>query len=297
MGRCDANGSLFVKWLLLLSVNVLRVVAVIMTFGAGQACAEDTPRRIVSINVCTDQLLFKLADREQIAALSTLAADPGYTIYAAEVRASGLPLIRGSAEEVLLLKPDLVLASVWSRSATRQQIKARNIPVVELSPEENIASTKATIRRIAQLTGHEDRGEALIAEIDTALDVARLKKREHPITILQVQRRGFTSGDNTLTGELIKQLGAKNAAGKLGITNVGRAPLELILKAKPDALIVLQSSSDARDQGTALLQHRAMTAMYPPERRILLPNQLTVCGGPTVPEAIRTLAQGLQRID
>jgi len=258
--------------------------------------ADDPPRRIVSINVCTDQLLFKLADRDQIAALSVLAADPGYSVYAGEVKASGLPLIRGSVEEVLRLKPDLVLASKWSRSTTRAQIKAYSIPMVELSPEESITTTTAAIRKIAHLTGHEDRGEALIAEIDAAfLAASPLKNREHPITILQVQRRGYTSGDKTLTGELIKHLGATNAAEKLGIFNVGQAPLEMILKAQPDALIILEPSSDAVDQGTALLQHPALMAAYPPERRILLPGQLTICGGPSVPEAIRTLAQGLQR--
>ncbi len=45
---------------------------------APQASAQavEKPRRIVSLNLCTDQLVVLLADREAIASVTFLAADP-----------------------------------------------------------------------------------------------------------------------------------------------------------------------------------------------------------------------------
>jgi iron complex transport system substrate-binding protein len=113
---------------------------------------------------------------------------------------------------------------------------------------------------------------------------------------MQLQRRGFTSGGKTLTGELLERLGARNAAERLGIRGVRALPLEVILKARPDALIMLDADQAAKDQGTALLQHPALMAAYPRERNIVLPKPLTVCGGPAVSQAIQTLARELHRL-
>ena len=40
----------------------------------------------------------------------------------------------------------------------------------------------------------------------------------------------------------------------------------------------------------ALLAHPALVALFPPERRIALPERLTVCGGPSLPAALDWLA-------
>ena len=56
---------------------LLRVLAILMLMifagGAAQAAA---PRRIVSINLCADQYLLALADRDQIVGLSQWAHNP-----------------------------------------------------------------------------------------------------------------------------------------------------------------------------------------------------------------------------
>ena len=72
------------------------------------------PRRIVSLNLCTDQLLMLLAP-ERIAALSILATDPLLSVMAAEARR--YPLVRGDAEEVLRFDPDLVVAAPFAARA------------------------------------------------------------------------------------------------------------------------------------------------------------------------------------
>jgi len=278
------------------AVSLLWIVA---CGGAGPAIAQTAegapPKRIVSINACTDQLVFALADRDQIAALTRYAVRKDYSIYVEQVKASGIKLIRGSAEEVLKLKPDLVLAGTYTRRATRQMLQRLGVKLELFPPVDNIAETEAAIRKAAGLFGHADRGEALIEEIDHALAVAP-DLRARRLAVLQLQRRGFVSGPETLVGDLLQKLGVANAAARLGIRQIGRASLETALKAREDALLLFDPSPRASDQGTAMLLHPALRAIYPPERRISLPGRLAICGGPALPLAVAELTKSLQQI-
>ena len=53
------------------------------------------PKRIVSLNLCSDQLVLALADRGQIAGLTSNVRDPDMS--AAAEAARGLPMLRGTS--------------------------------------------------------------------------------------------------------------------------------------------------------------------------------------------------------
>ena len=84
--------------------------------AALMAAAEAKPRRIVSINLCADQLLLMLAGRENIVSLSYFATNPEIS-YMAEA-AHGIPVNHGRSEEILLLRPDLVLTGPFTTRTT-----------------------------------------------------------------------------------------------------------------------------------------------------------------------------------
>lgn len=255
--------------------------------------AAEPPRRVVSINLCTDQLLIALADRAQVAAVSFNARDPELSYLARE--AASYPIIQGSAEEVLKLAPDLVLAGAFTRQATRELLRQQGLRVETFMPVLTVTDARAEIGRVAALLGHSDRGAALQAEIGRALaEIAPMASRT--ITALQFQRRGYASGRETLISELMARAGLANAAERLGIASVERVPLEAVLKAKPDVLILEDGRAEAVDQGAALLQHPALAAIVPPERRIVVPLNQTVCGGPSLAAAIRTLSREIARV-
>ena len=260
-----------------------------------RAGAAEPPTRIVSINACSDQLLFALADRGRIAALTHYAVDDSYSIYSAQVLASGIRLIRGSAEEVLKLKPDLVLAGTYTRRATRQLLERHGVRLELLPPPANVEEARAAIRRVASLIGSKARGEALIARIEGALAAAP-DLRAQGLTVLQIQRRGFVSGPETLVGDLLRRLGVANAAPQLGIDGIGRASLEAALKARADGLVLFDPAARATDQGAALLLHPALAALYPRQRRVSLPGRLVLCAGPALPLAIAELTKSLGRL-
>ena len=255
-----------------------------------RAAASEPPRRVVSINLCTDQLLIGLAAPGQIAAVSRLARHPELSFLWRE--AATIPIVRGAAEEVLALKPDLVLAGAFSGTAARTFLAAKGLRVETFPPATTIGEARAEIARAAKLLGREAKGVGLLTEIARATAAAQAV-RGHSMTALALERRGFASGKDTLLSDLMAQVGLTNAAARIGIVSVDRAPLEVILAARPDVLIVEEVAERAPDQGTALLRHPALARSFPPERTITLPVAEVTCGGPALPTALRRLADAV----
>lgn len=257
--------------------------------------AAEVPRRVVSINLCTDQLLLALADPSQIAGLGPYARDPERSFFAA--RAAPYPSLSGKAEDVLALHPDLVLAGRFTRRDTRDFLAAKGLKLMTLAPARSVAETEAHLRAIGDALGHPERAAAEIARIEAALARARMAAAKRPLRVLGVSRRGWISGADSLTASLLSAIGLSNAARDLGIGTGGFASLEQIVAARPDLLLMEERTTSAEDQGQAFLLHPALMRLYPPDKRILLPEHLITCGGPMLAEAIDRLAAELKKVE
>src|SRR5438067_3348422 len=92
-------------------------IAVTVLTAAALAPAADgavKPTRIVSMNLCTDELVLRLADRKNIASVTWLAR--GGSSNVSELAAQ-VPINHGLAEEIIPLDPDLVIAGVYTTRA------------------------------------------------------------------------------------------------------------------------------------------------------------------------------------
>ncbi|MET0970317.1 MAG: ABC transporter substrate-binding protein [Tardiphaga sp.] len=255
--------------------------------------AADLPR-VASINLCTDQLLVTLADPAQILGLSPYARDAARSWDAG--MASRFPILSGEAEDVLILKPDIVVAGRFTKRATRELLKDKGLRVAEFDPARSLDEVKKQLRQMGALVGHPDRAEAEIAKLDAAIARARTVATRLPLRVLAVSRRGWVSGGQNLTTSLLSAVGLANAGGELGLKAGGYASLEAIINLKPDLLLVADSSGFAEDEGRAFLLHPALERFYPASKRLVLPERLTTCGGPTLAEALDRLAVELQRV-
>jgi iron complex transport system substrate-binding protein len=259
---------------------------------AGSAVAETKPR-VASINACTDQLLWALADRGQIAALTRFSGDAGFSPDAAAVRDSGVRLIQGGAEDVLKLKADMVLAGSFTRAVTRERLARFGLRVETFPPAESIAAAKTDIARAGSLLRQRERAARLIAEIDAAIAETGLNFEGR--SVLQLRRGGYVSGGGTLFGDIAQTLGAANAGAAAG-AGVVLPGLETIIRLRADVLVIFDDVNRPGDQGAALFLHPALASVYPPSRRIVLPGNLITCAGPHLPELIRALSRELARV-
>src|SRR3974390_2602428 len=100
------------------------IAAALVLLGSVQAHAAGLPR-VASINLCTDQLLLPLADPAQILGLSRFSHAAWQSGAADDARR--FPSLSGGAEDVLVLKPDVVVASLFDKRATREILKAQGL--------------------------------------------------------------------------------------------------------------------------------------------------------------------------
>jgi iron complex transport system substrate-binding protein len=251
--------------------------------------APATPKRIVSVNLCADQLVLALADRGQIAGLTHNASDP--ELSAAAAKARGLPLLGNSAEQILAIGPDLVVGMPASRSAALAALPGRTYPLLDLDTADRLGQIYTSIRATAKAVGHADRGEALVAKMEREL--AGLPKPGRGRVAAYYQRRGYMTGTGTLIDELMTRLGLVNLAGKLGKPPLSQLSLEEMVAAQPDFLIVESATDTITDQGSEMLHHPALKNIP----RISIPQAWTVCGSPEYTVAARSIVAQIAAID
>ena len=274
------------------AAEVLLAVAA-LALPAGAAFGANLPR-VVSMNVCSDQLLLTLADPEQILGLSRYARD-GWQSWAAD-RARPYPVLSGGAEDVLMLKPDIVVASLFDKRSTRELLRANGLRLAEFTVPRTLDEVKDQLRAMGEIVQHPDRATAGIVRLDTAIARARLAVTSRHYRVLPLSRRGWVSGRDSLVSALLTETGLLNPAGDLGGGFGGFVSLEAIVSLKPDFILVSEAGDRAEDDGRAFLLHPALERFYPAEKRIVIPERLTVCGGVMLAEALDRLTAELKRV-
>ncbi len=253
------------------------------------AKAPAVPQRIVSINLCADQLVLALAVRSQIAGLTKNATDAEMS--GAATKARGLPLLSNSAEQILAIEPDLIVGMPASRSAALRALPAQSYPLIDLATANTLDEIYASIRQTAVAVGHPERGTAVIARMQSEL--AGLSKPGKGRVAAYYQRRGYMTGTGTLIDELMARVGLVNLAGKLGKPPLSQLSIEEMVAAQPDYLIVESATDKVTDQGSEMLHHPALKDIP----RISVPQAWTVCGSPAYTQAARSMAAQIVRLE
>lgn len=257
--------------------------------GAQGAGAQDAPRRVVSLNLCTDQLAMMLAAPGQLIAVSRLARDPVSSAMATE--AAGYPITHGQAEEVFLMHPDLVLAGTYTTRATVDMLRHLGVRVELFAPARSLDDVASTMRAVAAVLGRAEDGERRAAAFEAHL--AALRREPGPRAALY-GANGYSGGTRTLAGEVLAAAGFRNVAAELGLDAGGVLPLELLILAEPDTVITGQAYPGV-SRAEEILRHPALAGLT---RAGAVSDADWVCGTPHVLDAITRLSavrEGLAR--
>lgn len=272
------------------------MLAATMAAGAGQADAGEigAPKRVVSMNACTDQMAMLIAGEGQLHSVSHLAGDPETSVLAAE--AKRYVVNHGLAEEVFLMQPDLVIAGTYSTRATVGLLRRLGIPVEEFEPENSFEDIRANLARMGRILGRTDRADELIADLDRRL--AGLKGNPRPdLTVATYYANSYTSGAGTLVDAIIGASGLVNLAASLGFSGTARLPLELLVLAKPDMLVDGGTHESAPALAYENLAHPAYRALAGQSVSVAVPAPYTLCGAPFTAEAARLLRDAASAVD
>jgi iron complex transport system substrate-binding protein len=277
---------------LVASVALSAVPALAQDASAHRAEAADKPSRIVSLDLCADQLLVDLVPRERIVAVTHLAADPA--VSAMPDKARGLPITRGEAEDVLRHDPDLVLAGPFGVAATVNLLRRlkRNVVIVPLAAD--LDGIRASVRIVASAAGEKAKGEVIVAEFDRKLAQVvptQTAAAAAPPTALIYQIGGSVSGAGSLADAALAAAGFRNMAANYRLTRAGQVPLELLVATPPDLVVLATGAGEYRTAAADNLRHPALRHLRQRHATLELPWQLWLCGTPAITEAVARLSE------
>ncbi len=229
--------------------------------------------RVVSLNLCTDQLLVLLAP-EQVTALEPLARDAALSYVAAQ--AAGLPQVRADAEAVLALRPDLVLAGRYGAQGTLALLRARGVRVVQFEEAQDFAAVGVQVAVMAELLGQPARGRRMVAAMWRRLAAVRPRAG----SALLWEAGGWSAGPGSFGDAVLR------AAGFTDVGSGGRIGVERLLVLHPDVLVT-EAAPRFPSMATDLAWHPALAGVM---RRVVAP-PLLVCAGPWSVRAVEALAK------
>ncbi len=252
------------------------------------------PKRIVSINPCADALLLQLADKGQIASVSHYSHDPQAT--SAPLRQTlRYPATSGTAEEILAMRPDLVVAGSHVAIPTAMALERLNIPLVKLAIPQSVAESRQQISELSEIVGAPDRGRNLNKAISAAF--AKAKPADDKLVPALIWRSGgLVPGDGTLPDELLRHTGFENVSKSYGLKQWDILPLEHLVARPPQLLFSNGGQMESSGHRDRMLSHPVFKRL---SNRITIadyPARLLHCAGPTLIEAVTTLSEARRKL-
>lgn len=250
--------------------------------------AAQTPQRVVTLNLCLDQMALRLAAPGQLVGVSYLSQDPHLSVLADH--AAAIEPVRESVETILTLRPDLVILGKDSHARLKRLLRDADIRVLELPWATSIEEAVTVIEQMAVALGREGAGRTLIAGMREQR--RRLTWTGASLgTAIHLEANRGTSGKGSLMDELLRLSGFRNLAADLGIGSFGRVSLETVLAGQPDLLVLDGAANASPARATEFVGHHALLALAGKAKLASVPTRYSICAGPDNFEVMRLLAE------
>lgn len=257
---------------------------------------RDFPKRVVSMNLCTDQYLLLLAAPNQIQSVSYLSHSAEDAYY--YERARQYPANHGYPEEVVSFNPDLILTGVFSTRIASRLLGDMGYPVELFGHPASISEIMQQILRMGGLLGRSAIAEKVVAGMKARLTllVTNQPAIDPRFSLLQFSPGGYTVGDESLEGEVMALSGWYNKAKDADIQTIGQLGLEEMLLLEPLALIDSPLAPGTFSYAESMLEHPVLKKVLLPRYSVQINRLLWACGGPAILDAIVELRKQRENI-
>lgn len=245
--------------------------------------AQAAPRRVASLNLCTDELVLLLAAPGQIVSVTQLAQQDEETILWR--RARNYRRNDGSLLSVVAARPDLIV-TMGGGARDRARIAARlGILTLDLPFAQSLGDVGENVRRVAIALGRPEAGAALIRRM-TALIRSRPRARRDAIWL---GGGGLTVAAGGLEAQWMALAGLRQRP-----VQGDRVSLETLLARPPAILLRSDYRNGQYSSGQRWLSHpaarRATSA-----RSVPTDGRRWTCMGPLLIDEIERLRREVGR--
>jgi iron complex transport system substrate-binding protein len=263
----------------------MRVFASLLAASLALAAAPSpaAPRRVASLNLCTDELVLALAAPGQIASVTHLAQQPAETPLWRQARL--YPRNDGSLLSVVALRPDLVV-TMGGGGRDRLRIAGRlGIRTLDLPFARSIGDLADSIRRLALALGRPEAGTALLLRMAALISSAPAARTD----AIWLGGGGRTVAADGLEAQWMALAGLRQRA----LTG-DRVPLETLIVRPPAVVLRSDYRAGEYSAGQRWLTHPAARRVR--DARIMATDgRLWTCMGPLLIDEIHRLRRETAR--
>lgn len=288
--RTDMRANLNAALMLGLARSALTIALVAALGGCGMDSLEpgpagQRPQRIVSLDFCADQYVLKFVERDRILAVSP---DAGREFSYMRDHAAGLPSVRPVAEDVIILKPDLVVRSYGGGPQAATILQRAGLTVLNVAWAEDIESIVREVTETARALGSAEQGVAVAVEMQDRL--AALRAGASGDEALYMTPTGVTSGPGSLIHEMLTAAGLENFQTRPGW---GPIPLERLAYEQPDMVAAaFFESLTNHPHAWSPIRHPVARAQLDGDAVVPIEGAWTACGAWFLMDAVEALARG-----
>ncbi|WP_405993724.1 hemin ABC transporter substrate-binding protein [Streptomyces sp. NBC_00986] len=265
----------------------------------GKKVTVENARRVVPLSGSLSEIVFTLGLGDRVVARD---------ITATFQQAAKLPLVTRnhdvSAESVLSLKPDLVLAETTTGpSEAMGQIRAAGIPVLVVDPAKGLSDVGPRIQAVADALGVPAAGKELTKRSEDRIAAVRkaIPRHKEKPRVAFLYLRGSASvyligGKGSGATSLLEAAGAVDAGAESGLKKDFTAiTTEALAQAAPDAILVMTKGLESVGglDGLVKIPGVAQTPAGMNRRVVSIEDGVLLNYGPRTDQVLRSLVDQL----
>lgn len=239
------------------------------------------PKRIVSLTYGTDEIMTALVSTDRITSYSKYAGDGGISFLTKDEVAKVGRTVDMEPEHILALAPDLVIASTSTPMQTVEVLTHSGVPVYVSGIPTTVEEMKEKVRGVAKAVHEEERGEALVSDMDSRLASLEEKLSQIPPekerVALGMSFRGILGKKGTLFSDVLRLAHVKDGAAVYEVPKGADAylSLEILPQINPDVILLptwrVKAGDDTRAFAEGLLANPALSQVTAVKERRLVP--------------------------
>ncbi|WOX06897.1 ABC transporter substrate-binding protein [Microbulbifer pacificus] len=243
--------------------------------------------RVASLNLCLDQILLSWVPPKDIVSVTWLSGQPPY-------RRAPVPehiyLNRAQAEELLPLKPDLVLTGQFGAQRAAARLEQLGFNVVRIPDAYSLEQLQTQLDALEQTLGPLPQLLAQKQQLSALLEKYPQSDTTENPTALILSANNITYGSGMLEHQLLTRAGFSNLAAQQGIQQLGRVSLEQVIALEPDLLVFYGGAQDFAIAHLAE-RHPVLKRYIDSGRSYRLPEALGYCPALAAVDVLEQLQQ------
>ena len=203
---------------------------------------DSKPKKILTFAMYTDQIVLGLVASDHLMGVNTLLDDPAVSNIIPIAKKINKKIGNPGAEEVLSMKPDLIIVSDWTQAEKIQAMRDLGLKVVSVKSPETVQDVKDAVTQIAAAIGEPEKGKLLIGLMDQKLTEIREKtkkiKPEQRKNIVLLSLMTAYGGAGCAYDDACREANVINGIAAAGLKTGQQLTKEMLIKINPDIMLM-----------------------------------------------------------